>query len=128
MLHSGSISATAPRKATLPVSAPLPRMIQIKAPRRQPRTLRPSPAGHRRAAGRGGRGTTHTGADFMKTNVGGIDRVLRIVVGAALVLAAAFGAIGAWGYLGLVPLVTGAVGTCPLYSLLGMNTCPMKRT
>ena len=64
----------------------------------------------------------------MKTNVDGVDRVLRIVVGLALVLAAVFGAIGAWGYIGLVPLVTGAVGTCPLYSLLGLNTCPMKRT
>lgn len=63
----------------------------------------------------------------MKTNVGGIDRILRIVLGLALIGMTLFGVIGAWGWLGLVPLATAAFGFCPLYTLLGMNTCPMKR-
>lgn len=62
----------------------------------------------------------------MKTNVGGFDRVLRIVVGLALIGATLTGAVGAWGWIGLVPLLTGALSTCPLYSVLGFNTCPIK--
>ena len=62
----------------------------------------------------------------MKTNVGGIDRVLRIVVGLALILMAVTGTIGSWGWIGIVPLATGLFRTCPLYSLLGMNTCPLE--
>lgn len=60
----------------------------------------------------------------MKPNEGTIDRTLRVSAGLILIVAAASGAIGAWGYVGLVPLVTGAVGLCPLYSLLGISTCP----
>jgi hypothetical protein len=67
---------------------------------------------------------------MFRTNVGGIDRVLRIVVGLAL-LAGFFldtDATWRWAYLiGLVPLLTGLFGTCPAYSLLGLNTCPMKK-
>jgi hypothetical protein len=63
----------------------------------------------------------------MKANVGGIDRVLRVVVGLALVLLAATGVIGLWGWIGVVPLLTGALGSCPAYTLLGFNTCPMPR-
>ncbi|MFT3818691.1 MAG: DUF2892 domain-containing protein [Rubrivivax sp.] len=63
----------------------------------------------------------------MKSNVGGIDRVLRIVVGLVLIGLAATGSIGAWGWIGVVPLATGALGTCPLYRVLGFNTCPMPR-
>ena len=59
----------------------------------------------------------------MTKNVGGIDRTLRIVVGLALVAMAATGTVGAWGWLGLLPLATGLVGWCPPYSLLGINTC-----
>jgi Protein of unknown function (DUF2892) len=62
----------------------------------------------------------------MKTNVGGIDRALRIVVGLVLVGLAATGTVGWWGWLGLLPLATGAVGWCPPYSILGINTCSMK--
>lgn len=62
----------------------------------------------------------------MKSNVGGIDRVLRIVVGAVLVLLAATGTVGAWGYIGVVPLLTGLVGWCGLYTLLGKSTCSTK--
>ena len=63
----------------------------------------------------------------MKSNVGGIDRILRIVVGLALIAAAATGAVGVWGYIGVVPLITGLFRFCPAYGLLGMNTCPMKQ-
>ncbi len=62
----------------------------------------------------------------MKINEGGWDRVVRVVVGLALILAAALGYVGVWGYIGIIPLVTGIVGVCPAYSLLGMSTCPMK--
>ncbi len=62
----------------------------------------------------------------MKTNVGGIDRILRVTVGAALIVAAATGTIGVWGYIGIVPVLTGLFRFCPVYPLLGMNTCPMK--
>jgi hypothetical protein len=62
----------------------------------------------------------------MTTNVGGIDRILRIVVGLALIVLAATGTVGMWGYIGVVPLLTAALGTCPAYSLLGFSTCPVK--
>ena len=64
----------------------------------------------------------------MKTNVGGIDKILRIVVGIALIAMAALGVVGTWGWIGVVPLLTGLLGTCPGYSLLGMNTCPLKKS
>ncbi|TXL64799.1 YgaP family membrane protein [Zeimonas arvi] len=63
----------------------------------------------------------------MKTNVGGIDRILRIAVGVILIALTLMGTIGAWGWLGLILLATGIFRTCPLYSLLGMNTCPMDK-
>lgn len=63
----------------------------------------------------------------MKTNVGGIDRVLRIVAGLALIVLAVTGVIGNWGWIGIVPLLTGVFRTCPAYSLLGMNTCPLEQ-
>ncbi|MFM7026782.1 MAG: DUF2892 domain-containing protein [Limnohabitans sp.] len=59
----------------------------------------------------------------MKSNIGGIDRILRIVIGAVLVVLAVTGKIGAWGWIGLLPLATGLLGWCPPYSLLGINTC-----
>lgn len=62
----------------------------------------------------------------MTANVGGIDRVLRIVAGLALIALAALGVIGAWGYLGAIPLATGLFRFCGAYTLLGLNTCPMK--
>ncbi len=63
----------------------------------------------------------------MKTNVGGIDRSLRIAAGLALIALAATGTVGAWGWLGVVPLATGAIGWCPPYAILGFNTCAMKK-
>ena len=63
----------------------------------------------------------------MNTNVGGIDRILRIVVGLGLVAWAAVLGGPVWAWIGVVPLATGAMGFCPFYPLLGMNTCPMKK-
>lgn len=63
----------------------------------------------------------------MKVNMGGIDRILRILVGVVLVALAATGQVGWWGWLGVVPLATGFLRFCPLYTLLGINTCPLKR-
>lgn len=63
----------------------------------------------------------------MSTNVGGIDRILRILVGIALIALTLMGTIGAWGWIGIVPLATGLLRTCPAYSILGMNTCPMDK-
>ncbi|WP_407276056.1 DUF2892 domain-containing protein [Halothiobacillus sp. DCM-1] len=58
----------------------------------------------------------------MKANVGSIDKILRIVVGLALILLAVFHVIGWWGYIGIVPLLTALVNFCPAYTLLGLNT------
>jgi len=63
----------------------------------------------------------------MKINVGGIDRILRIVVGLALIGATLAGMLPVWGWIGVVPLVTGLFKFCPFYTLLGMNTCPMEK-
>ncbi|MEW5708367.1 MAG: DUF2892 domain-containing protein [Pseudomonadota bacterium] len=63
----------------------------------------------------------------MKTNVGSIDRVLRAGVGIALIGLTLTGTIGAWGWIGVVPLATALVGVCPAYSLLGLNTCSAKK-
>jgi hypothetical protein len=63
----------------------------------------------------------------MKTNEGNLDRVLRVVAGLMLIGLAATGKVGLWGYIGVVPLLTGAVGFCPLYTMLGLNTCPVRR-
>lgn len=62
----------------------------------------------------------------MKSNVGGIDRILRIVIGLVLIGLTLTGAIGAWGWIGLVPLGTAAIGYCPLYTVLGFSSCPVK--
>lgn len=62
----------------------------------------------------------------MSFNVGGIDRIARIVVGLLLLALTLTGTIGAWGWIGVVPLATGLFRFCPLYPLLGMNTCPME--
>ena len=63
----------------------------------------------------------------MKANVGGIDRILRIVVGLVLVALAVTGTIGLWGWVGVVPLATGVFGFCPIYPLLGFSSCPLKK-
>lgn len=60
---------------------------------------------------------------MFKTNVGNLDRMLRILVGVVLVALAITGKIGLWGYIGIVPIITGLLRTCPAYSLLGVNSC-----
>ena len=62
----------------------------------------------------------------MKQNVGGIDRILRIIVGLALVAWALMGG-PVWAWIGVAPLATGLVGFCALYPLLGINTCPSEK-
>lgn len=65
----------------------------------------------------------------MSTNVGSIDRILRIVIGVAL-LAFAFTSSHPYtwlGYIGVMPLLTAAMGWCPAYTLLGIKTCPAKQ-
>jgi hypothetical protein len=62
----------------------------------------------------------------MKTNVGSIDRILRIVLGLVLIGMAATNTVGVWGWLGIVPLATGLIGWCPSYALFSWNTCSSK--
>ncbi|OIP87863.1 MAG: hypothetical protein AUK37_00630 [Rhodobacterales bacterium CG2_30_65_12] len=66
---------------------------------------------------------------MFKTNEGTIDRVLRVIIGAALILGYFLNPDGAYSWLywlGLIPLVTGLVGWCAIYSIFGMSTCKMK--
>jgi len=62
----------------------------------------------------------------MTRNVGGLDRTLRVVIGIALSSMAFIGPANPWFLLGLIPVVTGAVGWCPPYSMLGMSTCKVS--
>ncbi|MBP6275857.1 MAG: DUF2892 domain-containing protein [Limnohabitans sp.] len=64
----------------------------------------------------------------MTKNIGGIERIVRIVAGLILIALAATGTVGLWGWLGLVPVATGLMGWCPPYSLLGINTCQNRNT
>jgi len=63
----------------------------------------------------------------MKANEGTIDRILRVILGAALISIVFVGPQTPWGWIGVVPLVTGLVGMCPLYAILGLNTCPVEK-
>lgn len=62
----------------------------------------------------------------MSANVGSIDRILRVVIGLALLSLVFVGPQTPWGWLGLVALGTALIGYCPLYTFLGINTCPAK--
>ncbi|MDO8276024.1 MAG: DUF2892 domain-containing protein [Serpentinimonas sp.] len=62
----------------------------------------------------------------MQTNVGSVDRVVRVVGGVALIALAFTGTVGAWGYIGIVPILTAAIGWCPAYLPFGINTCKTK--
>ncbi len=64
----------------------------------------------------------------MKTNVGGLDRIIRAVLGLVLIALTLMGTIGVWGWLGVVLLGTAAIGWCPPYQIFGINTCSTKRT
>jgi hypothetical protein len=61
---------------------------------------------------------------FLSKNIGVLDRALRVGVGVLLIALAVGGTIGFWGYIGVVPLLTGVVGNCPVYSFFGLSTCP----
>lgn len=63
----------------------------------------------------------------MPRNEGTLDRAVRILFGLLLIVLSLTGQIGAWGWVGVVPLVTGALGWCPLYTALGINTCAVKQ-
>jgi hypothetical protein len=63
----------------------------------------------------------------MTKNVGTIDKSLRIVLGLILLSLVFFGPQTPWGWIGLVPLLTGLINWCPGYSLLGFNTCPLDK-
>jgi hypothetical protein len=63
----------------------------------------------------------------MKTNIGNIERGIRIAAGLILIALAATNTVGWWGWLGVVPLATGLVGWCPPYAMLGINTCSAKK-
>jgi hypothetical protein len=62
----------------------------------------------------------------MTKNMGMVDRAVRAVVGLVLVALAATGTIGVWGWIGVVPLATAAIGWCPAYLPFGISTCPSK--
>jgi hypothetical protein len=64
----------------------------------------------------------------MSANVGGLDRILRAVVGIALILTAVLGYFTPWGYVGIVPLATAVMRFCPAYTLFGVRTCPVERS
>lgn len=65
-------------------------------------------------------------SSFLAKNVGTIDRAARIVVGVGAISLAFVGPQTNWGFLGLIPLATAAMGSCPVYSIFGLSTCPMK--
>jgi hypothetical protein len=56
------------------------------------------------------------------------DRIIRVVTGLTFIVAAVTGFIGMWGWFGLAPLLSGTVGFCPLYKVLGLSSCPIPST
>ena len=65
-------------------------------------------------------------ANLLPTNEHPVERVLRTVLGLGVLSLAFVGPKSPWGYVGIVPLVTGLLGSCPLYTLFGWSTCPVK--
>ncbi len=63
---------------------------------------------------------------MFKTNVGPLDRTLRVLVGLILIALVFVGPQTPWGWVGIIPLFTGIFSTCPLYSLIGINSCPRE--
>lgn len=66
-------------------------------------------------------------SSLLARNEGTLDRAVRVVAGVALLALAFVGPKTPWGFVGVVPLLTGLAGTCPLYTLFGVSTCPAKR-
>lgn len=65
-------------------------------------------------------------ATLLPTNEHPIERVIRVVAGLGILSLAFVGPRTPWAYLGLVPVLTGLLGSCPLYTVLGISTCPVK--
>lgn len=65
---------------------------------------------------------------ILPTNEGAFDRALRVALGLVAIALVFVGPQTAWGWLGLIPLATGAMGSCPIYTLLGVSTCPAKKS
>ena len=64
---------------------------------------------------------------FMPKNEGNIDRLLRVIIGLVLISLVFIGPKAAWGWVGLLPLLTGIIGFCPAYKIFGINTCGLKK-
>jgi hypothetical protein len=62
----------------------------------------------------------------MKANEGNIDRIIRIIIGLAIIVVVGFVIKSWWGVIGIVPLVTGLISRCPMYSIFGISTCPVS--
>lgn len=67
-------------------------------------------------------------AKLLPRNEHTLDRALRVVLGIGLLSLMVIGPQSLWGAIGVVPLVTGLVGSCPLYTIFGLSTCPLQRT
>jgi len=63
---------------------------------------------------------------MLRKNVGNTDRAFRVILGIGLIALVFVGPQTVWGWVGVIPLLTAFVGSCPLYALLGVNTCPTK--
>jgi hypothetical protein len=72
------------------------------------------------------RATIHPQEEITMKNVGTVDKVIRIILGLALLALVFVGPQTPWGWIGIIPLATGLIGFCPLYSVFGINTCPTK--
>jgi hypothetical protein len=64
---------------------------------------------------------------LLPRNEGTADRAVRVIAGLAILSLAFIGPKSPWGFLGIVPIVTGLLGSCPLYTLLGLSTCPVRK-
>jgi len=71
-------------------------------------------------------GSNKQEARKMARNEGTIDRALRVILGLVLIGLTLTGKVGVWGWVGVVPLVTGLIGSCPLYSIFGISTCKLR--
>lgn len=64
---------------------------------------------------------------LLPRNEHAVERTVRVLVGLGLISLVFVGPQTPWGWIGVVPLATGLIGSCPLYTVLGISTCPMKR-
>lgn len=66
--------------------------------------------------------------NLLPRNEHNVERILRVLIGVGVLSLAFIGPATPWGWLGLIPIATGLVGSCPLYTLFGFSTCPLKTT